>query len=505
MGTVRFTEPCRVLDTISGTSMNDSLQNFDDGDLREQIDALLRGVIEHEQFQQLQDRLKSDPAARELYLAELEVESLLNQGGENSDRPKNQQPVFPTVDLSESPNSPPAVFGGQGFLSYFVLALTVLATTGLMWSAGMLALPNFASNAVTEYPTPLLSKLQTLSEDCKWYVEKSRGTDARSCRIGDVIRVTLGQLAVIYPSGTRVVLQSPAAYELTSATSAKMLVGRLTATVPESGIGFTVITPQADVIDLGTEFGVDVESDGATDVVVFEGEVDVDFHDRTAQVQRLQMGEAVRLDAVGTTSRLNWINGDAYSNQPVNLSARPPLISEVRDNIERDSKVLNFYEIIPGGLAEDALAYVDRIAHQYNGVDSEGLPSYLIGADYVKMFNSDKFNKKSRVEVTISAPANLYILIDNRETPPQWLTDAFRDTGDDVGLDNGPYQSQAFGKQWFNRGPSGVGPGVSIDDEMSVWVKQVASPGVVELGPMATTAEVGANMYGILATPLESN
>jgi len=48
----------------------------------------------------------------------------------------------------------------------------------------------------------------------------------------------------------------------------------------------------------------------------------------------------------------------------VTPTGREPLISDVRDNIERDPTMLSFYEIIPGGMAEDALAYVDRVARQ---------------------------------------------------------------------------------------------------------------------------------------------
>ena len=84
--------------------------------------------------------------------------------------------------------------------------------------------------------------------------------------------------------------------------------------------------------------------------------------------------------------------------------------------------------------------------------------------------------------------------MDIRVTPPNWLTKEFRDTGDEIGLDGGPFQT--VGIDWHNKGPSGVGPGVSIDARMSVWVKKVASPGVVELGPMAETVVCGANMYG---------
>jgi len=45
--------------------------------------------------------------------------------------------------------------------------------------------------------------------------------------------------------------------------------GRLTATVPESAHGFTVGTPTGDVVDLGTEFGVDVSAIQVVNVTVF--------------------------------------------------------------------------------------------------------------------------------------------------------------------------------------------------------------------------------------------
>ena len=214
--------------------MSDSLRNLEgEDDLREQIDELLRGVIEPNKFQQLQDRLKSDPSARQLYLAEFEVESML--GGGLRDNP--QKPIFPNANPSGTPLNSTTWFSQNSFLSFCILALAVLSAATLTWSSGIFALPNNSP--------PLLSKLQPLSKGCEWYVEKSRGKQvAGSCRIGDVIRVTMGQLAVIYPTGTRVVLQSPAANEWTSTSSAKMLVGRLTATVSVAGIGFTVITPK---------------------------------------------------------------------------------------------------------------------------------------------------------------------------------------------------------------------------------------------------------------------
>ena len=43
------------------------------------------------------------------------------------------------------------------------------------------------------------------------------------------------------------------------------------------GRGFVVETPQGQVTDLGTEFGVDVAGDSNTDVVVFEGAVNLAY------------------------------------------------------------------------------------------------------------------------------------------------------------------------------------------------------------------------------------
>ena len=49
--------------------------------------------------------------------------------------------------------------------------------------------------------------------------------------------------------------------------------GRLSAEVPSSAKGFTVITPTGKAIDLGTKFGVDVPLQGEAEIHVFQGEV----------------------------------------------------------------------------------------------------------------------------------------------------------------------------------------------------------------------------------------
>ncbi len=483
---------------------------MDKNELRRQISYWLDGALHLEEVRALEEKLKASPNARHEYLQMASAHAELSQIAMNDElldaiRDSDSTPV-PAPHLDSTSRASRFPFSATPLIMFAIVACLLLGAG--LWRLFNTSNPSQTDGHITSKQAdpvtkiPMLTAVEPVGENCRWYVERAQRSEAQAYQPHDVIRVFSGRLALRYTNGTRIVLQSPAAYELLSVGRARMILGRLTATVDDKGKGFTIITPQADVIDLGTEFGVEVNRDGATDVVVFKGEVDLDCRDhKTRRDQRLRMGEAVRLDAIGTTSRLVWVNGGSYSSTSSVPSNGQPLIVEVRDNIERDSPMFNFYEIVTGGVKEDALAYVDRIAHEYNGITKAGIPGYLLNADYVKMFNNDKYNKTTRIEVTLSMPAKLYVLLDNRLTPPQWLTDEFQDTGDDIGLDNGPFQTNG---KWHNKGPSGIGPGESIDDEMSIWVREVPVPGVVQLGPVGTTIEIAANMYGIMATPLHA-
>lgn len=475
------------------------------------ISLWLDDGLSSEQMKALESRLADNRDARDVFLlsARLHAE-LCNEA-------KSQEPVD-SIDDQDDPAAlaaslaqivqedarPAASTSYQTRVSQLALAASLLVGVTL-WLAGTFSTTSPApdGDVALADSASMITEVKPVDDRCVWYVEEAGKSQPRSYRSGDVFRVTEGSLTLRYTHGTNVVLHSPAAYQLVSVNRGKMIVGRLTATVPEAGKGFTVITPRADVIDLGTEFGVSVENDGATDVVVFKGAVDLDYHGKQVAAQRLRMGEAVRLDPGGTASRLVSVDGRAYTSLRFDDSQAPPILVEVRDNIERDPSMLSYYEIVHGGMREDALSHVDRIAHEYNGLTAKGMPKYLVGTDYVKVFNNDKNLTTLSIEVTVSRPARVYVLLDDRHPPPEWLTARFVDTGDDLGLDTGPFQTK--GTAWHNKGPSGVGPGESIDDRLSVWVTEVSEPGVVRLGSVGTDLEVGgANMYGIAAAPLEA-
>jgi len=93
--------------------------------------------------------------------------------------------------------------------------------------------------------------------------------------VGQRLRLKEGKVEIVFHVGAQVLLQGPAILDIESSRRAFLHAGKLTASVPEQARGFVIQTPSARVIDLGTQFGVDADDAGATDVYVFRGVVEL--------------------------------------------------------------------------------------------------------------------------------------------------------------------------------------------------------------------------------------
>jgi ferric-dicitrate binding protein FerR (iron transport regulator) len=329
------------------------------------------------------------------------------------------------------------------------------------------------------------------------------------------IHILSGTTKLMLPNIGHVVVDGPAEFEMLDPMRARLNTGRIKMRVTEvAGHGFVVETPYGSVTDLGTEFGLDIPSGGDKGgLVVFDGEVDLEVNqddDSTApkagkpsRVKRLVQGDGVTFDQRGQVERIGSIvTGTAVATfmqaGDTTAAGQSPLIVSVSDN-RHASATSKFYEIVSGGLGEDAKSYVDR-PHEWNGITENGMPPYLLGADYVKTFGTDRLEQALEIRVTIARPAKLYVFFDGRLEVPHWLTQGFQRTGDRIGLDGG-----RIGKNNPTRNSElKVGPGKSIDDRFGVWERVVAEPGTVVLGsPNTGSADPNAAaMYGIAAVPL---
>lgn len=318
-------------------------------------------------------------------------------------------------------------------------------------------------------------------------------------------KLTLGNVGYVIAEG-------PAEFDLLGPKRARLNYGRIKMRVTEqTGRGFVIETPDGDVTDLGTEFGLNVSRGQRTGLVVFEGSVDLRVAEaqptESARVERLIGGEAVEFNKGGKLDRLVSImtgksatfcsSGDNQSDYPDSV------ITNVADEL-RTADTRNFYEIVPRGFGEDSLAYADRPKHEWNGTTKKGIPDHLIGADYIKTFSDDELRRDVKIRVTLSRPAKLYVFFDDRMKPPNWLRKNFRKTTDKLGMDLGEWSGMTHPQA------NAEGPGNSIDHSFTIWGRVCKNPGTVVLGANGTHDLRDKRtkipyMYGIAAIALASS
>lgn len=328
--------------------------------------------------------------------------------------------------------------------------------------------------------------------------------------VGQQLSLTTGSIELTFDTGAQVRIFAPAKIEVSSPRSILCSRGRVTTLVGKSGKGFTIDTPKARIVDLGTQFGVDISEAGDTQVVVFQGSVDLKrpvargaeenaAGDDARWTRRMNQGEALLVGDDDQPQRVVAVQrSDFIPSASARFGGRKtlPTILDVRDNI-RAGESTKCYQIVHRGMREDAPCFVDRV-HQWNGVDAAGMPEILFDADYIMPFNDDKFVSDLRVEVDVAVPSTFYIFFDDNMSPPKWLRESFKDTGYDVGLDGAK-------TIWHTDHDLADGAGTSIDFSFSVWSRTIDRPGTVVLGgvepPQESPRSSGFNMYGIAVAP----
>ena len=92
---------------------------------------------------------------------------------------------------------------------------------------------------------------------------------------GRDIRCVSGTFKLVFDVGARVSVEGPADLRILSGMRLLAFRGRITAHVDGRAKGFAIETPNTLIVDQGTEFGVEIDAAGQTDVVVFQGLVDL--------------------------------------------------------------------------------------------------------------------------------------------------------------------------------------------------------------------------------------
>ncbi len=113
--------------------------------------------------------------------------------------------------------------------------------------------------------------------DCRWADLANAPRANNVLRSGSELRLASGIVELNFDVGVRAVIQGPARLDLLTPAKVFLYAGKMTSEVlkPDAR-GFEVRTPKGSVVDLGTEFGVEVTPSQSVKVHVFKGEVVVE-------------------------------------------------------------------------------------------------------------------------------------------------------------------------------------------------------------------------------------
>lgn len=216
-----------------------------------------------EQLRALNELLRNNPTARDEYILRLELHSRL----------ASEPDVFALRHENEAtlPDNILPLQSQRGATTLkrtwlFALAACVVILAIGWW--GLQPAPTPKRQGTTSKAVAMLDR----AVDARW------NQGGESPRLGAALepgwlRLKSGLVQIVFYSGARVVIEGPTELQLISASETSCRSGRLIAEIAPQARGFRVSTPQMNVTDLGTEFGLDV-TERRTELHVFNGSVE---------------------------------------------------------------------------------------------------------------------------------------------------------------------------------------------------------------------------------------
>ena len=136
---------------------------------------------------------------------------------------------------------------------------------------------------------------------------------------GGTLRLAEGLATLKFDSGAEVTLEAPVSLRLIDSMKCELTNGTAVTYVPDSALGFRVITPEADIVDYGTRFSVTVFGEtGETHTRVTEGKVKVKYR-QSDQIIELTAGEHHTIQAKG------MIHANKGNHQELDTIKKKPL------------------------------------------------------------------------------------------------------------------------------------------------------------------------------------
>lgn len=251
------------------------------------IDSLLDADLSEADFLRLEAEMQLRPEARQLYYDRLRMDTLLGIEAEQAEIAGNL--VQP-----------------RGSLNWHTIGLGAVAAVGLLASAISGWFVGNRSDGETPVPAeqePLALGFGVVSEAADAVWQSGTTSIERSDLLPPgQLKLDSGIIKLDLFSGVNVIVEGPAEFELLSSMAMQVTRGKVRALVPEQAHGFRIHTSSGQLVDLGTEFSMEIGPQH-TDLHVLDGEFE--WHPNSAARRNLKEGDALRWGADGTPSGIS--------------------------------------------------------------------------------------------------------------------------------------------------------------------------------------------------------
>lgn len=246
------------------------------------------GELTAAEHQQLHALLLKSPEARRDYLLLLDIEYGLRQISADHEQseagvPPSRGPFMQDL-VSQSGLSLSPTASGNGKFRRLTLGLAISISiagliTFLSWRNGRgpdeLAIVDPPADGVSQVVEVRPEMTLVQSARARFFGEPTTLSAGEVLALDHDYALVEGSIQLRSRLGAEMIIPAPAVFLVHSADRVSLKVGSCSVYAPDGAEGFRVITPQAEVIDKGTRFRVNVSESGRSNVEVIEGAAEV--------------------------------------------------------------------------------------------------------------------------------------------------------------------------------------------------------------------------------------
>lgn len=320
---------------------------------RKLIDSALEGVISDADFLRLEAELTIDPAARRDYYDRVALSLLLEAEAVELPQARECKNVL-SVESSASRRRWRGAFAAMASLAAVLTIMVALQFRERTAPPLSIVPERFAGGTDEKLAENRASGFAVISgqADAIW-------TGGRALADGSLVstgelHLQSGFVQLELFSGVVLVAEGEARFSVLSPMEVALSRGKVRARVPEPAQGFRILTAVGEVVDLGTEFAVNVTEAGS-EIHVLDGEID--WHPRGSPSQRLEQGEATRLTNDRQPIRIAAVGDEFVGPRELKERLRTRQESKLErwrrnsEELRGDPRLLAYYQTAPDGVA----------------------------------------------------------------------------------------------------------------------------------------------------------